>query len=216
MNDQELALDVNEELVWDPKVDAEAVAVSADEGTVTLRGTVGSFRQKREARKAAERVAGVVYVDNELDVRLLDEERRDDAELRGDVLQALMLDAFVPTTIDATVKDGFVTLSGSADSQYQRDEAEFLAGNVIGVAGVQDDVYLTEPTADPADVQHSIKKALERAAKIEADDITVGTYDGRVTLTGTVGSWYEHDTAVAAAWAAPGVVTVDDNLTVSF
>jgi osmotically-inducible protein OsmY len=216
MNDQKLALDVNDELVWDPKVDAEAVAVSADEGTVTLRGTVGSFRQKREARKAAERVAGVVYVDNELDVRLLDEERRDDAELRGDVLQALMLDAFVPTTIDATVKDGFVTLSGTADSQYQRDEAEFLAGNMIGVTGVQDDVYLTEPTADPADVQHSIKKALERAAKIEAGDITVGTYDGRVILTGTVGSWYEHDTAVAAAWAAPGVVSVDDNLTVSF
>jgi len=216
MNDRELEFDVNEELVWDPKVDAEVVAVSANEGMVTLRGTVGSFRQKREARKAAERVAGVVYVDNELDVRLLDEDRRDDAELRGDVLQALMLDAFVPTTIDATVKEGFVTLSGSADSQYQRDEAEFLAGNVIGVAGVQDDVYLTEPTADPADVQHSIKKALERAAKIEADDITVGTYDGRVTLTGTVGSWYEHDTAVAAAWAAPGVVTVDDHLTVSF
>jgi osmotically-inducible protein OsmY len=216
MNDQELGFVVNEELVWDPKVDAEAIAVSATDGMVTLRGTVGSFRQKREARRAAERVAGVVYVDNELDVRLLDEDRRDDAELRGDVLQALMLDAFVPGTIDATVKDGFVTLSGSADSQYQRDEAEFLAGNVIGVTGVRDDVYLTEPSADPADVQHSIKKALERAAKIEAEDITVGTYDGRVTLTGTVGSWYEHDTAVAAAWAAPGVVTVDDHLTVSF
>jgi osmotically-inducible protein OsmY len=216
MNDQRLALDVNDELVWDPKVDAEAIAVSADDGMVTLRGTVGSFREKREARKAAERVAGVIYVDNELDVRLLDEERRDDAELRGDVLQAFMLDAFVPGSVDATAKDGFVTLTGSADSQYQRDEAEFLAGNVIGVTGVQDDVYLTEPTTNPAGVQHSIKKALERAAKIEADDITVGTYDGTVTLTGTVGSWYEHDTAVAAAWAAPGVVTVDDHLTVSF
>src|SRR3954447_23135907 len=216
MNAADLELAVVAELLWDPKVDGEAVAASVDDGVVTLRGTVGTFRQKREARKAAERVAGVVYVDNELDVRLLDEERRDDAEMRGDVLQALMLDAFVPTTVDATVKEGFVTLSGSADSQYQRDEAEFLAGNVIGVTGVQDDVYLTEPTEDPADVQHSIKKALERAAKIEADDITVGTYDGRVTLTGTVGSWYEHDTAVAAAWAAPGVVTVEDRLTVSF
>src|SRR3954465_3444049 len=133
MNDQRLALDVNDELVWDPKVDAEAIAVSADDGMGTLRGPVGSFREKREARKAAERVAGVVYVDNELDVRLLDEERRDDAEVRGAVLQALMLHAFVPPTIDATVKEGFVTLSGSADSQYQRDEAEFLAGNLIGI-----------------------------------------------------------------------------------
>ncbi len=97
----ELELDLTDELAWDPKVDSEEIAVSADGGTVTLRGTVGSFRQKREAGKAAQRVYGVLYVNNDLDVRILDEYRHDDADLRGDVLQALMLDALVPSTIEA-------------------------------------------------------------------------------------------------------------------
>lgn len=216
MNAADLELAVVAELLWDPKVDGEAVAVSVYDGVVTLRGTVGSPRQKREARQAAQRVAGVAYVDNELDVRLLDEDRRDDADLRGDVLQALMLNALVPTTIDATVKDGYVTLGGVAQWQYQRDEAEFVAGNVSGVAGLQDDVYLTVPSADPENVQQSITKALERSATIEANDISVVSAGGTVTLTGPVGSWYEHDTAVAAAWAAPGVTDVDDRLTIEY
>src|SRR4051812_16906698 len=109
----ELELDVNEELGWDPKVDSEEIAVAVDDGTVTLRGTVGSFRQKREATKAAQRIYGVLYVNNDLDVRILDDDRHDDADLRGDVLQALMLDTLLPATIDASVKEGFVTLTGT-------------------------------------------------------------------------------------------------------
>src|SRR5882757_6123075 len=133
MSNQMLERNVNEELLWDPKVDSEEIAVAADDGTVTLRGTVGSFRQKREARKAAERVFGVVSVDNQPDVRILNEHRREEADLRGDVLRALKLDSLVPTTVDVTVKDGFVTLTGTAYWQYEREEAEFIAGNVIGV-----------------------------------------------------------------------------------
>jgi osmotically-inducible protein OsmY len=129
MTDEQLQADVVAELFWDPKVDSEAIAVSADAGTVTLRGAVDSFRQKREAAKAARRVYGVIGVQNELDVRLLDDSKRDDAELRGDVLQALMLDSLIPTTVDARARNGSVTLSGTADWQYQRDEAEFLAAN---------------------------------------------------------------------------------------
>jgi osmotically-inducible protein OsmY len=158
----------------------------------------------------------VVFVNNDLDVRILDEYRREDAELRGDVLQALMLDTLVPTTIDAGVKDGFVTLSGTADWQYQRDEAGFIAGNILGVTGLQNDVYLTSPTPGAGDVAHSIKKAMERDAKIEADNIGVQTMNGTATLTGSVGSWSEHDAAVAAAWAAPGVITVDDRISVRY
>src|SRR4051812_34083813 len=99
MSDAELELNVFEELAWDPKIDGEEIAVSAENGAVTLRGTVGSFRQKREAGKAAQRVYGVLAVSNQLDVRILDESRHEDADLRGDVLQALMLDALVPNTI---------------------------------------------------------------------------------------------------------------------
>jgi BON domain len=106
----ELQLDVAAELFWDPKVDAEQIAVSADNGTVTLRGTVGSFRRTWEAPKAARHVHGVTGVKDELQVQILNSDRREDAELRGDVLQALMLDSLVPTSVDAQVRDGFVTL----------------------------------------------------------------------------------------------------------
>jgi osmotically-inducible protein OsmY len=136
MTNEVLELNVTDELFWDPKIDSEGIAVSADDGAVTLRGTVGSFRQKREAKRAAERVYGVINVNNNLDVRILTEQRRENSELRGDVLQALMLDAVVPTTVDATVKDGMVTLTGTAQWQYQRDEAEFVAANVLGVIGI--------------------------------------------------------------------------------
>jgi osmotically-inducible protein OsmY len=208
----ELELDVSEELAWDPKVDSEEIAVAADEGTVTLRGTVGSFRQKREARKAAERVYGVLTVNNDLDVRILNQDRHEDADVRGDVLQALMLDTLVPKTIDASVKDGFVTLTGSAVWQYQRDEAEFIAGSVAGVTGVENDVYLTSPAPYAGDVKDSIKKAMRRDAKLDADNIGVETANGTAILTGSVRSWAEHDSAVDAAWAAPGVTDVDDRL----
>src|SRR4051794_4481816 len=137
MTDQELAANVIDELFWDPKIDdTESIAVSAGDGVVTLRGTVHSFRQKREAKKAAERVWGVLSVDNGLEVELMGEQRREDADLRGDVLQALMLDSLVPTTIDAKVHDGVVTLTGTVDRQYERDEAEFIAGNLLGVVAI--------------------------------------------------------------------------------
>jgi osmotically-inducible protein OsmY len=216
MSNETLAQHVVDELRWDPKVDSDTIAVDADGGTVTLRGTVGSLRQRREARRAAERVYGVVEVVDNLDVTLLTEHRREDAELRGDVLQALMLDAVVPNTVDATVKDGFVDLTGTASWQYQREEAEFVAGNVPGVLGVRTTVVLTNPAPYAPDVKHSIKKALERDAKLDADRIAVETINGIAVLSGTVRSWSEHDAAVTAAWAAPGVTAVEDRLVVTY
>ena len=216
MNDQELVANVIDELFWDPKVDSEAIAVTADAGVVTLRGTVGSFRAKREARKAAERVWGVVSVTNDIGVELMGDQRRENADLRGDVLQALMLDSLVPTTVDASVDYGIVTLSGTVDWQYQRDEAGVVAGNLLGVVGIENEIYLNGATPSTGDVEKKIKKAFARNAKLDADDLNVSTSGGTATLSGTVRSWDEHDTAVAAAWAAPGVQVVDDLLTVAY
>jgi osmotically-inducible protein OsmY len=214
--DMELVANVRDELFWDPKLDSEAIAVSASDGTVTLRGTVGSLREKREAKKAAQRVFGVTSVDNQLQVELMGDQRRDDAELRGDVLQALMLDSVVPNTIDAEVEDGFVTLTGSAEWQYQRDEAEYVASNIVGALDVYDDIALEHPTPDAGDVQESIKKAFERNAALDADDLEVTTDNGTVTIDGSVSSWAQHDEAIDAAWAAPGVRSVRDRMTVSY
>jgi osmotically-inducible protein OsmY len=215
-SNDDLVNDVTDELFWDPKVDNSAIAVSADDGKLTLRGTVGSYREKREAKTAAERVFGVVSVENKLEVRLLNDERRGDAELRGDVLQALMLDSLVPKTVDAKVDDGFVTLTGTADWQYQRNEAEVVAGNIVGALDVVNAIKLTDPTPDTADVKEGIKKAFKRNAKLDADDLSIASADGKVTIEGTVSSWAEHDEALAAAWAAPGVKAVDDRMSVAY
>jgi osmotically-inducible protein OsmY len=214
--DNDLTADVSDELFWDPKVDSEAIAVSADDGKVILRGTVGSLREKREAQKAAQRVFGVTSVDNQLQVRLLTDQRRSDAELRGDVLQALMLDGLVPATVDAKVEDGFVTLTGSAEWQYQRDEAEYVTSNIVGALDVYDKIDLEHPTPDAGDVQGSIKKAFKRNAALDADDLYVSTDNGTVTINGTVSSWAQHDEAIDAAWAAPGVTSVADRMTVAY
>ena len=217
MSSKDLEVSVKDELLWDPKVDSKEVAISVDEGVVTLRGTVGSPRQKREAQKDAERVWGVKSVKNELQVRILDEFARDDAELRGAVLQALMLDSLVPSTIDAKVVDGWVRLTGTADWQFEREEAEFIASIVRGVVGVEDEIVLMTSAPFASDVKHSIKKALERNARLDADNLSVDSDpNGLVTVSGTVGSWSEHDEAVAAAWAAPGVKRVDDRIFVEY
>ncbi len=214
--DNNLVADVSDELFWDPKVDNVAIAVSANDGKITLRGTVGSLREKREAQKAAQRVFGVTSVDNQLQVRLMTDQRRADADLRGDVLQALMLDSLVPKTVDAKVTDGFVTITGTVNSQYQRDEAEFVASNIVGALDVYDEIEIKHPTPNAADVQESIKKAFKRNAALDADYLDVSTNNGTVTVTGTVRSWAEHDEVLDAAWAAPGVTSVRDDMTIAY
>jgi osmotically-inducible protein OsmY len=216
VSNNDLERSVTDELYWDPKVDNAAIAVSADDGLVTLRGTVGSFRQKREATQDAERVFGVESVKNDLQVRIMNQDRRDDAELRGDVLQALMLDSIVPSTIDAKVDDGMVTLTGTANWQFERDEAEFVAANVLGVVSVDDEIDLVPTSPTAGDVQHSIKKAMERNAKLDADSVSVDSSNGTIALDGTVSSWADHDEAVSAAWAAPGVTNVKDHIHVAY
>ena len=214
--DTDLTADVTDELFWDPKLDSTEIAVSAADGKITMRGTVGRLRERREAQKAAQRVFGVISIDNQLQVKLMNDEKREDADLRGDVLQALMLDGLVPSTVDAKVEDGFVTLTGTADWQYERDEAEFVASNIVGALDVSDEVELNRTTPDAGDVQESIKKAFKRNAKIDADDLYVSTDNGTVTINGAVSSWAEHDEAIDAAWAAPGVTSVQDRMTVAY
>jgi osmotically-inducible protein OsmY len=216
MSNDQLERWVGEELYFDPSIDGRAIAVKADDGRVTLRGSVGSFGEKRTATRAAQRVYGVKSVDNELEVKLMTTSRREDAELRGDILQALVLDSLVPDTVDARVQGGRVTLSGTAAWQYQKDEAEHVAGNVRGVVAVHDEIALEPPEPKADDVKREIKRALKRNAKLDAKAVDVKTRNGSVSLSGTVSSWSEHDAAVAAAWAAPGVTAVDDNLVVDY
>jgi osmotically-inducible protein OsmY len=215
--DTELVADVIDELVFDPRIDTvDTIAVGADDGAVTLRGTVGSFYEKRSATKAAKRVSGVSTVHNELDVRLMTDARRDDADIRAAALQALMLDSLVPAgSIGVKVDDGVLTMTGSVAWQYQREAAEEDVLPLIGLVDIDDQItVVNETTAE--DVADRINAALIRAAGLDDSAITVSSANGTVTLAGTVGSWGEHDDAIDAAWSAPGVAHVRDDLTVIY
>lgn len=216
MSDQELQIRVCEELLSDPKLATASIAVVADEGVVTLRGTVSTLRQKLEARRAAERIHGVKNVNNDLDVRPITDNRKLDTELRTDVLQALMLDSLVPSTIDARVREGVVTLTGIADYQFQREEAERVVINIVGVVSLIDQIKLVHPTPDADDVKRAITESFERNATIDAERVRVSTSSDTVILEGLVSSWAEHDAAVASAWSASGVKQVDDRLEITY
>ena len=172
MSDDDLRRRVVAELGGDPRLDGETFQVSAAGGTVTLRGTVASLRLKRAAAGAVARVRGVVWIVNELRVRLPAADRRDDEELRGDVREALMLDTSIPTTVDALARDGLVTLTGTAEWHYEREAAESRVASVPGVMGIDNAITLTQtPDADAA--REFITGAFQRNAALAADALSV-------------------------------------------
>ena len=216
-SDTELVEDVTDELFFDPRIsDLDGIAVAAASGSVTLRGTVGSFHQKRSAEKAARRVDGVTYVNNELQVRLMTEFRREDSDIRAAALQALMLDSLIPSEeIDVKVRDGLLTLTGTVAWQYQSDLAEDDVLPLIGIVDIENAIVVAND-ATAADVSDRINDAFLRNAQLNDSEIEVSSANGSVTLAGIVGTWSEHDEALDAAWSAPGVSRVRDDLVVVY
>jgi len=139
--------DIRSALLLDPRIpDADEIAVAADGGTVTLRGTVGSFAQRRAAVKDARGVDGVYDVEDELQVRLLDEARREDADIRGIALQILMWDIEVPSeSVDVKVDHGWITLKGTVDYQFQSDAAYEDVASLYGVYGITNEIKVVTP-----------------------------------------------------------------------
>jgi osmotically-inducible protein OsmY len=216
MSDEQLRIDIEDELLWEPRVDDAGIEVSVDRGIVTLGGRVPSVREQREATKAAKRVYGVKRIHDELRVELPPGARRADRKLRKSVLQALEVDSVVPAFVDATVHKGFVMLTGSVSYEFERDEAEAVTANVAGVIGIDNAIRIAVTSAPPEDVEEWIRGALRRDVRLDPGALFVSCADGTVTLSGIVGSWPEHDAAIHAAWAAPGVALVDDRIAVSY
>jgi osmotically-inducible protein OsmY len=127
-----------------------------------------------------------------------------------------MLDSLVPKTVDASVEDGYVTLTGTVSWQYERDEADFVASNIVGALDVINTIEIEHPAPNAGDVQNSIMKAFKRNAAVDGNELTVWTDNGTVTIKGSVRSWAEHDEAIDAAWAAPGVTSVRDDMTIAY
>lgn len=197
-------------LEWDPEVDATALGVAAQNGVVTLTGYIDSYADKLTAERIAKRVRGVRAVANDIDVRL--KMARTDPEIATDVVRALELRA-VPTTVQAAVHSGQVTLTGRVAWLYQKVNAEKAVRHVRGIRGVVD--YITvAPRPLVRDVQRRITEALHRHAGVDARHI-VTTIDGSTAiLTGQAHSWYEKDAAERAAASAPGITQVDNQIVV--
>jgi osmotically-inducible protein OsmY len=216
-SDRQLVGDVTEELLYDPRIgDTDGVAVSAHAGIVTLRGTVGSFHQKRAAAAAAQRVRGVTAVRNELQVRLMTESRRADSDIRAAALQALMLDGLVPAErIDVNVSGGVLRLTGAVSWQFQRSAAEADVLPLIGIVDIEDELVI-DNDASAADVADRINDALARNAQLDDGAIQVSADADAVTLSGVVRTWSEYADALDAAWSAPGVAHVRDELKIVY
>lgn len=211
--DMQLQRDVIEELDWDPAVRRAEIGVAAKDGVVTLSGNVESFAVKYAAVRATERVLGVRAIAEEIQVVLPSDSRRTDTEIAHAVADRLQWDTTLPPgAVRARVEDGWVWLEGETEWHYQRTAAEHTVRNVTGVTGVTNAIRL-KPRASVVDVRERIESALKRA-ETDACRISIEAIDGRVVLRGQVRSWAERGDAERAAWSAPGVTFVDDQLTV--
>ena len=212
-SDLEVRQDVERELAWDPRIDAANIAVAAKQGVVTLTGQVRNFIEKWEAEDAAKRVVGVIGIANDLEVTLVGP-AVSDTDLAERVSMALQWNAAVPAdAIKAVVSDGWVTLEGSVQWYHQKAAAEDAVRSLHGVRGVTNLISIDNPV-DPQDLSGRISEALTRNAHIDARNVTVRAEGHTVVLEGSVRTWAEREEAEKAAWAAPGVTSVENRLVV--
>ena len=211
--DSQIQRDVEEELKWDPNIDSIDIAVKVVGGTVSLSGFVRTYSEKYDAERIAKRVLGVRAVANDLEVRLPGGDRPD-PEIARDAADALKRTLpYTSKSVKAVVRNGWVTLEGDVEWDFQRQLAEATIRSVKGIKGITN-LITVKPTVRPSDVKEKIEEALRRSAEVDARNITVETSGDEVTLRGRVRSWAEREEAERAAWRAPGVHEVHNEIEV--
>jgi osmotically-inducible protein OsmY len=210
--DSQLQRDVMDELKWEPQVDHSQIGVTAKDGVVTLTGFVPAYSQKLAAERAARRVHGVKAIAEEIEIRFAFDPKTSDAEIAQRILDIFKWDVTIPDDkLKVKVEHGWVTLSGEVEWHYQKEGARKAAGKISGVKGVTD-MITVEPRASAYDVRERIMAAFKRSSTIDANSIDVAVDGSTVKLSGRVHGWNERKTAENAAWAAPGVTRVEDNI----
>ncbi|MBY0315097.1 MAG: BON domain-containing protein [Bdellovibrionales bacterium] len=212
--DSSIKTDVMNELSWDPSIEASQIKVTADDGIVTLRGTVPHYFDKSQAENAAQRVGGVRAVADELEVNLTGPFEKSDEDIAGAAVSALQWSYSAPQDTKVSVTRGWITLRGETEWDYQRTAAKDAVRNLLGVRGVTNSITM-KSRAQPSDIKNRIEDALKRSAEAEGRKIQVSVKGNVVTLSGNVHSMSEKDDIRMAAWMAPGVVTVENNLRIS-
>ena len=212
-SDSEIKVQVLRELKWDSRLGWAEIGAEVSEGVVTLKGTVTNYAKKVAAQNAAHRVAGVLDVANDIEVRPEGEFVRSDRLLAHAVRHVLEWDAFVPyERIKSTVSDGWVTLEGDVDLWREREDAEKAVLRLQGVIGVINKIRMVPRKIDPEDLREQIEYALERRADREADRLRIEVNDGAVDVFGRVHSWQEKRAVLGSISHAPGVMAIRDHL----
>lgn len=215
MTDLEIKKAVESELNFEPSINAAEIGVAVKDGIVTLSGHTPSYWEKIASERAAERVNGVKAVVNEIEVRLPSSSERTDEDIARAAVNALEWSVLVPgNRVKVKVSKGWVTLEGTVDWQFQRSAAEKAVRKLIGVQGVSNLITI-KPQVSKTAVKAEIENALKRSAELDAEKIKVDTDGDKVILRGTVHSWYEREEAERAAWRAPGVRIVEDDIAVA-
>ncbi len=215
-SDTDLKRDVLAELKFEPSVKVTDIGVLVKDGTVTLNGYATSYGEKWDAVRATKRVAGVKAVADDIEIKLADSLRRNDGDIAAAAANQINWSTTVPSgSISVTVRDGWVTLENDVEWGYQRSDAGSAVQYLPGVKGVSNLITI-KPRLAPAGIESAIKSAFERNALVEAKKVHVETSGSNVVLRGTVRNYAERDEAERVAWAAPGVFSVDNKLTVEW
>ena len=214
--DDDIKRDVDYELMWDPEIDPSDIGVAVRDGAVTSSGFARSFRQRRKAEEDAARVRGVKGVANDVEVRVPLIDKRPDPEIVREIIAELKAELpYSADNIKAVVRDGYVTLKGEVEWDYQRRRAADTALRASGVTGLTNEIEI-KPKVEPEDLKRKIEDAFKRNAEVDAQHITVEAEGNNVVLRGTVRSWAEREEAERVAWLAPGVMRVDNRIAVDY